>query len=131
MKNLKITLVVLVGLILTSSLSAREGNQASFDLGRSIGDKLGKSSQKSITDSSSKSNKYSSNENKTIDFIAVNMNKLALEAAQGEGETINALSIMMNKDSKVLSIKMQTNFENIFSSTNVSAKDIATKINTL
>lgn len=129
MKNIK---VIALCLILTSALYAGNGgNQAAFDLGRSIGDKLGKSSQKSITDSSSKESKYGSNEDKTIDFIAVNMNKLALEVAQGEGETINALSVLMNKDSKILSSKMQTNFDDIFSSTNVTAKDIATKINTL
>ncbi len=126
----KITLLA-ISALLANTLSA---NDAAFRLGTMIGSAIGFSTQKSSklsSDASHDKKEQASNDEKITDFIASNINKLALESAEGQGQTINALSVMMNKNNKVLARNMQTNFNSIFLSPTATAKEISLKIQAL
>ncbi len=65
-------------------------------------------------------------------FIAENMDSLAKDVAQGNGEYLNTLSILMNvKDGTSFNSKLQSNFSTIFNSTEVSAQEVLTNIKTV
>ncbi len=57
-------------------------------------------------------------------FIENNMEQYAMDAARGEGETIDTLAGIMNVDSKTLGEKSQQNFAFIFPSQNADAVDV-------
>ena len=57
-------------------------------------------------------------------FIENNMEQYAMDAAKGEGETIDTLAGILNVDSKTLGEKSQQNFAYIFSSENVDAVSV-------
>lgn len=64
--------------------------------------------------------------NKQIqDFVQGNMDQLAMDIAIGEGETLNALADLMDvpaKDRADLYVKMQQNFDVIFSSHDLTSE---------
>ncbi len=65
----------------------------------------------------------------TNQFIADNMDALAIDIAQGSGEYVDTLSAMLNvSDSVAFKATLQSNFDSIFSSENVSAEEVSTKI---
>ncbi|MGN0729191.1 DUF3015 family protein [Treponema sp.] len=68
----------------------------------------------------------------TDKFIADNMDALAADIAMGEGEYIDTLSAMLNvSDSAAFKSALQANFDNIFSSSEVSAEEVSSKIYSL
>ena len=68
----------------------------------------------------------------TNQFVADNMDALANDIAKGEGEYIDTLSSMLNvSDSVAFKANLQNNFDEIFSSSEVSAQDVASKIYSL
>lgn len=68
----------------------------------------------------------------TNQFISDNMDALANDIAKGEGEYIDTLSTMLNvSDSVAFKASLQNNFDEIFSSSEVSAQDVANKIYSL
>jgi hypothetical protein len=85
------------------------------------------SSVKSSSESS-KSREYTEDDKEIIAFIDVNMDKLKAESATGKGETIDALSDMLYVKSDYLGKILQEDFDDIFSSDTVSAKDVYDKI---
>ena len=65
-------------------------------------------------------------------FIADNMDALATDIAMGEGEYVDTLSTMLNvSDSVAFKAALQANFDNIFSSSDVSATEVSGKIYSL
>ncbi|WP_443738555.1 MULTISPECIES: DUF3015 family protein [Treponema] len=65
----------------------------------------------------------------TNQFVADNMDALAADIAKGEGEYIDTLSTMLNvSDSVAFKATLQKNFEEIFTSANVSAEEVTSKI---
>ncbi len=68
----------------------------------------------------------------TNQFISDNMDALASDIAKGEGEYIDTLSTMLNvSDSVAFKASLQNNFDEIFSSSEVSAQEVANKIYSL
>lgn len=68
----------------------------------------------------------------TDKFIADNMDALATDIAMGEGEYVDTLSTMLNvSDSVAFKAALQANFDNIFSSSDVSATEVSGKIYSL
>ena len=68
----------------------------------------------------------------TNQFISDNMDTLANDIAKGEGEYIDTLSTMLNvSDSVAFKASLQNNFDEIFSSSEVSAQEVASKIYSL
>ncbi len=68
----------------------------------------------------------------TNQFISDNMDALANDIAKGEGEYLDTLSTMLNvSDSVAFKASLQNNFDEIFSSSEVSAQDVANKIYSL
>ena len=65
----------------------------------------------------------------TNQFVADNMDALAADIAKGEGEYIDTLSTMLNvSDSVAFKATLQNNFEEIFTSADVSAEEVTSKI---
>lgn len=65
----------------------------------------------------------------TNQFVAENMDALASDIAKGEGEYIDTLSTMLNVfDSVAFKAALQDNFDEIFTSADVSAEEVANKI---
>lgn len=65
----------------------------------------------------------------TNQFITDNMDAIANDIAKGEGEYIDTLSTMLNvSDSVAFKAALQNNFDEIFSSSEVSAQEVANKI---
>ena len=61
-------------------------------------------------------------------FIENNMEQYALDAARGEGETLDTIAGMLNTDKNVFAEKSQQNFAAIFPNENVDAVYVTTKI---
>ena len=62
-------------------------------------------------------------------FVADNMEALALDAAMGQGETLNTLAALMNiKDASKFSKLIQLNFDHVFTSVNVSSAQVIDNI---
>ena len=57
-------------------------------------------------------------------FLENNLEQYAMDAARGEGETIDTLAGIMNVDSKILAKKSQENFAYIFSSQDADAVSV-------
>ena len=57
-------------------------------------------------------------------FLENNLEQYAMDAARGEGETIDTLAGIMNVDSKVLAQKSQKNFAYIFPSQDADAVSV-------
>lgn len=63
-----------------------------------------------------------------FNFIQNNMEQYALDAARGEGETLDALAGIMNMDKETFAQKSQQNFAAIFPDSNVDAVFVTMKI---
>ena len=64
-------------------------------------------------------------------FVADNMDNLAIDIASGQGETLDALAEIAEIDSSAkadLYATLQMNFDNIYSSSDISAQDVSAKI---
>lgn len=61
-------------------------------------------------------------------FLQDNMEQFAMDAAAGNGETIETLAGILNVDSKMLGKEVQQNFAYIFPDENVEAVDVALKV---
>lgn len=65
----------------------------------------------------------------TNQFVADNMDALAADIAKGEGEYVDTLSSMLNvSDSVAFKAALQNNFDEIFTSADVSAEEVTNKI---
>jgi hypothetical protein len=63
-------------------------------------------------------------------YVAENMDNLATDIAKGDGEYIDTLATMMNvSDKTIFKSKMKSNFNNIFTSENVTSKEVVANIN--
>ena len=63
-----------------------------------------------------------------FDFIQNNMEQYALDAARGEGETLETVAGMLNVDKKTFAAKSQQYFASIFPDDNVDAVYVTAKI---
>ena len=61
-------------------------------------------------------------------FIENNMEQYALDAARGEGETLDTLAGMLNMDKRTFAEKSRQNFARIFPDGNVDAVYVTGKI---
>jgi len=62
-------------------------------------------------------------------FVAQNMDELAMDISAGQGETLNTVAKLMNVENKELfSAKLQANFSNIYSSQNVTSAQVIDSI---
>ena len=71
---------------------------------------------------------------KTIYFVDSNMGNLALDIAMGEGETVNALAVLMEvpEDQHTLFIStLQENFSSIYTHAEIEATEIVTNIHNI
>lgn len=68
---------------------------------------------------------------KTAAFIDANMNRLALDASRGEGESITSLAALVgvtSEDNSAFASAMQNNFDAIFTGPSVSSTDVASAL---
>jgi len=69
---------------------------------------------------------------KAREFIAGNMDELALEMAMGRGEKVDALAELMGVEDKAsFGVTLQTNFSEIFVSESVTSEVVYSKIATI
>jgi len=61
-------------------------------------------------------------------FLEDNMEQFAMDAAAGQGETIETLAGIMNVDSKTLGKDVQRNFAYIFPNDDVEAVDVTMRV---
>ncbi len=61
-------------------------------------------------------------------FLENNMEQFAMDAAAGNGETIETIAGLMNVDKSVLGAKTQQNFGVIFANADVDAVDVTLKL---
>lgn len=61
-------------------------------------------------------------------FLEDNMEQFAMDAASGNGETIETLAGIMNVDSKTLGEEVQRNFAYIFPNDDVEALDVTIRV---
>jgi hypothetical protein len=72
---------------------------------------------------------YIVNNEKLNNFVRDNLDKIALESAKGDGESIKTLAKLLNvKDEKTFAKKLQANFDKIFASENVSYSQVIDNI---
>ncbi len=73
------------------------------------------------------SNMFASEE--THKFVNDNMDKLALDISAGQGETLDTLATLLKVEDKAsFNAKLQTNFEKIYTSENITSADIIDNI---
>jgi len=66
---------------------------------------------------------------KLHNFVQNNMEAIALDASQGNGESLNTLAILMNvKDVNQFKKSIQSNFDKIFVSENISSAQVIDNI---
>lgn len=71
---------------------------------------------------------FASND-KLNQFVADNMDELALDISAGKGETLNTVAKLMNvQDSSAFSAKLKANFSNIYASQNVTSSSVIDSI---
>lgn len=63
-----------------------------------------------------------------FNFLENNMEQYALDAARGEGETLDTIAGMLNMDAKDFAAKSQQNFASIFPNSDVDAIFVTNKI---
>ena len=64
-------------------------------------------------------------------FLENNLDTFALDAARGEGETLNTLASITNKDVEEVKSIVKDHFDELFSEENVHVADISIKLATL
>jgi hypothetical protein len=65
-------------------------------------------------------------------FVGENMDNIAMDIANGQGESLNTLATLMNvKDAAAFSAKLQNNFEAIYTADNVSSANVIDNIITI
>ena len=67
-------------------------------------------------------------------FVAENMDNLAKDIARGQGESLNTLAVLMgvpDKNRSTFNTKLQTNFDRIFTSPQVTEADVIEHIVTI
>lgn len=65
-------------------------------------------------------------------FVADNMDALATDIAKGEGEYVDTLSTLLSvSDAVAFKAALQSNFDEIFSSSEVSTEEVCSKIHSL
>ncbi|MCX5895617.1 MAG: DUF3015 family protein [Proteobacteria bacterium] len=67
-------------------------------------------------------------------FVAENMDNLAKDIARGQGESLNTLALLMgvpDKSRSTFNTKLQTNFDSIFTSPQVTEADVIEHIVTI
>jgi hypothetical protein len=68
---------------------------------------------------------------KLNNFVRDNLDKIAMDAARGDGESIKTLAKLMNvKDEKAFATKLQANFDKIFSNDNITYSQVIDNIAT-
>ncbi|MFA7084779.1 MAG: DUF3015 family protein [Arcobacteraceae bacterium] len=78
---------------------------------------------------SSKHNQASVNQAQLEEFASVNSDQLAKEIAAGQGEMVNTLATLLNVENKVLFIsKLQNNYQNIYTSSDMKSSDVLKNI---
>lgn len=66
------------------------------------------------------------------EFVASNMDQLAKEIAQGQGESVDTLAeLLAVEDKEAFASALQTNYKNIYTSENVQMADVLDNIATL
>lgn len=66
------------------------------------------------------------------EFVASNMDQLAKEIAQGQGESVDTLSeLLAVEDKEAFASALQTNYKSIYTSENVQMADVLDNIATL
>ncbi len=66
------------------------------------------------------------------EFVASNMDQLAKEIAQGQGESVDTLAeLLAVEDKEAFASALQTNYKNIYTSKNVQMADVLDNIATL
>ena len=67
--------------------------------------------------------------NETMKFVNDNMDKLALDISSGQGETLETLATLLKiEDKAAFSATLQANFENIYTSENVTSANVLDNI---
>lgn len=75
--------------------------------------------------------KFVSNEHVNT-FVASNMDSLATDIANGQGEVIETLAVMLEvQDKATFAAKLQANFDNIYTAENVSSANVIDNILTV
>jgi hypothetical protein len=68
---------------------------------------------------------------KINNFVRDNLDKIAMDAAKGNGESIKTLATLLNvKDEKAFAAKLHANFDKIFASENVTYSKVLDNIAT-
>ena len=65
---------------------------------------------------------------KILGFLANNLDNFALDAAKGEGETINVIASIVNQDVKKVQEVITNNFDELFSGEDLQAVEVSQKL---
>ena len=69
---------------------------------------------------------------KATKFVEANMDALAMDISNGQGESINTLATLLKvEDKAVFTAKLQNNFEKIYTNTNVTSAEVIDNIMTV
>jgi hypothetical protein len=75
--------------------------------------------------------KISGGTGKILVFLENNVDSFALDAARGEGETINVIASIAGLDSKETGILIKNNFDELFPNENVNVVEVSQKLSTI
>jgi hypothetical protein len=65
---------------------------------------------------------------KINNYVRDNLDKIAMDAAKGNGESLSTLAKLLNVDEKTFSKKMQANFDKIFANENITYSKVLDNI---
>ena len=69
---------------------------------------------------------------KLLNFVASNIDAIAIDSAKGSGESLNTLATLMNvQDKKAFSAKVQANFSQIFTNKNLTSAQLIDNISSI
>lgn len=127
MKKILLSVITMVALTTVSAVSV----QAADDMMQSGSSKQSTDNWKaqSRNSPSSKKNQAAADRAQLEEFASVNSDQLAKEIAAGNGEMVYTLATLLKVEDKALFVsKLQDNYSNIYTSSNMKSLDVLNNI---
>lgn len=130
MKKILLSAIAILALTAVSAQAKDIGNSIDNIMqSKSSHQSTGKSKATTRNSASSKRNHAAADQAQLLEFASVNSDQLAKEIAAGNGETVYTLATLLKVENKALFIsKLQDNYANIYTSSDVSSSDILNNI---
>lgn len=130
MKKILLSAIATLALTAVSAQAKDIGNTIDNIMqSKSSHQSTGKSEAMTRNSASSKRNHAAADKAQLVEFAAVNSDQLAKEIAAGNGETVYTLATLLKVENKALFVsKLQDNYANIYTSSDVSSSDVLNNI---